>query len=153
MCQCQELGKGKEGSGALEVIEAGARCLETPDSLERLFLCRAVVLCCFPPLRAFGVLRTERTWGSPQLQPGISQGTLTGCNVCLHSKGKKGNLGFTEQVWRLESLARCEVLWHVLSVLHAMVVNCCVWVNSQWKQIKSSWQSFRLLYHSFFFFL
>lgn len=61
MCQCQELGKGKEGSGALEVIGAGARCLETPDSLERLFLCRAVVLCCFPPLRALGVLRTERT--------------------------------------------------------------------------------------------
>lgn len=39
----------------------GARCLEAPDSLERLFLCCAVVLCCFPPLRAFGVLRTERT--------------------------------------------------------------------------------------------
>lgn len=50
LCQCQELGKGKERSGALEVIKAGARCKvpETADSLERLFLCCAVVLCCFP---------------------------------------------------------------------------------------------------------
>lgn len=40
---------GKERSGALEVIDAGAQCLETPDSLERLFLCCALVLCCFPP--------------------------------------------------------------------------------------------------------
>lgn len=54
MCRCGGLERGEGGSGALEVIQANARCLGTPDSRERLFLCCLVVLCCLPPLRALG---------------------------------------------------------------------------------------------------
>lgn len=49
-CQCREFGEGEEGSGALEVIQAGARCLEQLTAVRDY--CFVGLLFCVAPLHS-----------------------------------------------------------------------------------------------------